>query len=221
MSNSSPNRLGELLVRKKLISLQQLKQKLSPLKKPIEKVAQATGELDKITAPEDSQTRTVVVKRTIIADTFLTQTPEFVASAVVMLILLYFLLVYDGVFLAKITKSIPRLADKKRAVSIGREIEMQISRYLLTITIINIALGTAVGVVVSLLGLANPVMWGALVAVLNFIPYLGATTGVICMTLGAILSFFRDAGTVTTRQNHNFHVELAGYHAARLRPHES
>jgi predicted PurR-regulated permease PerM len=32
-------------------------------------------------------------------------------------------------------------------------------------------------------------LWGAMVAVLNFIPYLGALTGIICMTLGAVLSF--------------------------------
>jgi predicted PurR-regulated permease PerM len=107
----------------------------------------------------------------------------------VMLILLYFLLAYDGIFLAKITRSIPRLTDKKRAVSIVREIEMQISRYLLTITLINIGLGLAVGLVVYLLGLKNPVLWVVLVAVLNFVPYLGALTGIICMTLAAILSF--------------------------------
>jgi predicted PurR-regulated permease PerM len=40
-----------------------------------------------------------------------------------------------------------------------------------------------------LLGLPNPLMWGAMVAVLNFVPYLGALTGIVCMTLGAVLSF--------------------------------
>jgi predicted PurR-regulated permease PerM len=170
-------------------SLQQLKQKLLPLKKPMEKVARASGEIDKLTSPDETQAKPVVVKRSVIADPFLTQTPEFLASGVVMFILLYFLLAYDGVFLAKITKSIPRLTDKKRAVSIVREIEMQISRYLLTITLINIGLGTAVGVTVYLLGLPNPIMWGVLVAVPNFVPYLGAITGIICMTLGAALSF--------------------------------
>ena len=35
----------------------------------------------------------------------------------------------------------------------------------------------------------NPVMWGVMVAILNFIPYLGALTGIVCMTLAAILSF--------------------------------
>src|SRR5436189_2722189 len=170
-------------------SLQQLKQKLLPLKKPMEKVALASGEIEKLTSPDAAPAKTIVVKRSALAEAFLTQTPEFIASSVVMFILLYFLLAYDGVFLAKITRSIPRLTDKKRAVSIVREIEMQISRYLLTITLINIGLGTAVGLTVYLLGLPNPIMWSVLVAVLNFVPYLGAITGIICMTLGAVLSF--------------------------------
>ena len=170
-------------------SVKELKQKLLPLKRPMEKVAQATGEIDKLTSTDETQTKAVVVKRNALAEGVVTQTPEFMASGVVMLILLYFLLAYDGVFLAKLTKVIPRLKDKKRAVSIVREIEMQISRYLLTITLINVGLGTAVGVTVHFLGLPNPIMWGVLAATLNFVPYLGALTGIICMTLAAVLSF--------------------------------
>jgi predicted PurR-regulated permease PerM len=172
-------------------SLHQLQQKLLPIKKPIEKVAQATGELDKLTTPEEpqAQAQTVVVKRSAFAEAFFTQGPEFVASAVVMFILLYFLLAYDGVFLTKIIRITPRFGDKKRAVSMMREIENQISRYLLTITLINIGLGIAVGTTVHFLGLRNPIMWGAMVAILNFVPYLGALTGIVCMTLGAVLSF--------------------------------
>ncbi|MEY2575384.1 MAG: hypothetical protein QOF80_871 [Verrucomicrobiota bacterium] len=171
-------------------SLQQLKQKLVPLKKPMEKVAEASGEIDKLTSPEEPQAKpqTVVVKKSALAEVF-TQGPEFVASAVVMLILLYFLMAYDGVFLNKIIRITPRLGDKKRAVSIMREIEIQISRYLLTITAINICLGFAVGTTVHFLGMRNPIMWGVMVAMLNFVPYLGALTGIICMTLGAVLSF--------------------------------
>ena len=172
-------------------SLQQLKQKLVPLKKPMEKVAQASGEIDKLTSPDEPQVKpqTVVVKRSALTEVFFTQGPEFVASTVVMLILLYFLMAYDGVFLNKIIRVTPRLGDKKRAVSIMREIEIQISRYLLTITAINICLGVAVGTTVHFLGMRNPIMWGVMVAMLNFVPYLGALTGIICMTLGAVLSF--------------------------------
>ena len=172
-------------------SLQQLKAKLLPLKKPIEKVAQASGEIDKLTTPDEEQAKpqAVVVKRSALTEAFFTQGPEFVASTVVMFILLYFLLAYDGVFLEKIIRITPRLGDKKKAVSIIRDIEAHISRYLLTITAINIGLGLAVGITVHLLGLRNPIMWGVMVAVLNFVPYLGALTGIICMTLGAVLSY--------------------------------
>jgi predicted PurR-regulated permease PerM len=117
------------------------------------------------------------------------QTPELIASTVLLLILLYFLLAYDGVFLMKLIKLLPTLSDKKRAVSIANDIEAHVSRYLATVTIINICLGIAVGTIVGLLGLRNPILWGVMVAVLNFIPYLGALTGIICMTLGAVLSF--------------------------------
>jgi predicted PurR-regulated permease PerM len=172
-------------------SVQQLKQKLLPLKKPIEKVAQASGEIDKLTTTEEEQAKpqAVVVKRSALAEAFFTHGPEFVASAVVMFILLYFLLAYDGVFLAKIIRVMPRLGDKKKAVAMMRDIEDHISRYLLTITAINVGLGIAVGTTVHFLGLRNPVMWGVMVALLNYIPYLGALTGIICMTLGAVLSF--------------------------------
>src|SRR5438477_7657330 len=83
----------------------------------------------------------------------------------------------------------PTLSDKKRAVSIAHDIESHISRYLLTATVINACLGLAVGSTVGLLGLRNPFMWGVVVAVLNFVPYLGPLTGIICMTIGAGLSF--------------------------------
>jgi predicted PurR-regulated permease PerM len=169
--------------------LQELQRKFVPMKKSMTQVAQATGEIEKLATP-DSPTKTAVeVKRHPITEVLYMRTPEFIASALLLLILLYFLLAYDGVFVAKLIKLMPTLADKKRAVSIAHEIESHISRYLLTVTMVNTCLGLAVGTTVGLLGLRNPVMWGVVVAVLNFVPYLGALTGIICMTIGATLSF--------------------------------
>ena len=92
-------------------------------------------------------------------------------------------------FLSKLIKVIPRLEDKKRAISIARKIESSISRYLLTVTLINAGLGTAVGLAMYFLGMPNPVLWGAMAAIVNFVPYLGATVGIVAMTLAALLSF--------------------------------
>src|SRR3954470_25040171 len=179
-------------IEKAPFSVQQVQRKLLPLRQPMEKVAQASGEIEKLattTAPTGKQPAAVEIRRHPISDTLMVRTPEFVVSAVLVLILLYFLLAYDGVFLGKLIKLLPTLSDKKRAVCIASEIEGQVSRYLFTQTLINAGLGLAVGLTVGALGLRNPIMWGAMVAVLNFVPYLGALTGIVCITLGAILSF--------------------------------
>jgi predicted PurR-regulated permease PerM len=168
--------------------LTELQYKLLPVKKSVAQVSQATAEIEKL-ATANAETKTVEVKRHPITEMLFIRTPEFIASAVLSSILLYFLLVYDQVFIAKLVKLLPTLSDKKTAVGIAHDIESQISRYLLTITAINACLGLAVGTAVGLLGLRNPVMWGVMVALLNFVPYVGALTGIICMTIGATLSF--------------------------------
>jgi predicted PurR-regulated permease PerM len=166
----------------------ELQRKLLPVKKSVARVTQATGEIEKL-ASANAEIKAVEVKRHPITETLFMRTPEFIASAVLSLILLYFLLVYDQAFIAKLVKLLPTLSDKKTAVGIAHDIEAQISRYLFTVTAINVCLGVAVGSAVGLLGLRNPVMWGVMVALLNFVPYLGALTGIICMTIGAALSF--------------------------------
>ena len=166
----------------------ELQHKLLPVKKSVAQVTQATGEIEKL-ASANAEIKAVEVKRHPITETLFMRTPEFIASAVLSLILLYFLLVYDQAFIAKLVKLLPTLSDKKTAVGIAHDIEAQISRYLFTVTAINVCLGVAVGTAVGLLGLRNPVMWGVMVALLNFVPYLGALTGIICMTIGAALSF--------------------------------
>ena len=168
--------------------LQELQHKLMPMKRSIAQMANAGAEIEKLAKP-DSGAKTVEVQRHPITEILYLRTPEFISSLVLLVILLFFLLAYDGVFIGKLIKLLPTLSDKKRAVLIAQEIESQVSRYLFTVTIINCCLGVAVGTTVGLLGLPNPVMWGVMVATLNFVPYLGALTGIVCMTLGAILSF--------------------------------
>jgi predicted PurR-regulated permease PerM len=169
--------------------LQELQQKLLPMKRSMAEVAKASGEIEKLATPDSTSKLAVEVKRHPITEMLYLRTPEFISSMILLVILLFFLLAYDGVFIGKLIRLLPSFSDKKRAVSIAQDIESQVSRYLFTVTIINCCLGIAVGTTVGLLGLPNPVMWGVMVAILNFVPYLGALTGIICMTIGAILSF--------------------------------
>jgi len=171
-------------------SMQTIQSKLLPLRQPMQNVAKASGEIEKLATADNSPPKAVVeVKQHPITDLLYVRGPGLIVSIVLLLILLYFLLAYDGLFLSKVIKLLPTLTDKKRAVCIANEIEANVSRYLLTATMINIGLGLAVGATAGFLGLRNPVMWGVMVALLNFVPFLGALTGIICMTLGAIMSF--------------------------------
>ena len=169
--------------------LQELQHKLMPMKRSIAQMAKAGGEIEKLATPDSSSEAAVEVQRHPITETLYMRTPEFITSMILLVILLFFLHAYDGIFIGKLIKLLPSFSDKKRAVFIAQDIESQVSRYLFTVTIINCCLGIAVGTTVGLLGLPNPVMWGVMVAILNFVPYLGALTGIICMTIGAILSF--------------------------------
>src|SRR5436305_369636 len=86
--------------------LAELQRKLSPVKRSVAQVTQATGEIEKL-ASTNAEIETVEVKRHPITEMFFMRTPEFIASAVLSLILLYFLLVYDQAFIAKPVKLLP------------------------------------------------------------------------------------------------------------------
>jgi len=105
------------------------------------------------------------------------------------LIFLFFLLASGDLFHQKLVQSMPTFSDKKRALSIAHEIEKELSRYLFTITLINIGLGVAVGFSLWLVNMPTPAVFGALATVLNFIPYIGAIVGMALVGVIALAEF--------------------------------
>jgi predicted PurR-regulated permease PerM len=63
------------------------------------------------------------------------------------------------------------------------------STYLGTITIINVGLGALTAGVLWWLGMPSPVMWGGIVAVLNYIPYLGPIVCALLLFLGGLMNY--------------------------------
>jgi predicted PurR-regulated permease PerM len=114
---------------------------------------------------------------------------SFAGTALVMLVLLYFLLASDDLFLRKLVKVLPRLDDKRRAVEVARQIESDVSRHLLAMTLINLALGAATAVAMYFAGMPNPILWGLVGALLNYIPYLGPLIGSAIVGAAAFLTF--------------------------------
>lgn len=103
---------------------------------------------------------------------------DFGANLVITLVLLFFMLATGDAFLTKVVAAMPRLSDAKAVVATVRAIEDGIARYLTTVVAINLALGLLVGLTCSMMGLPNPVLWGAMAAIFNFVPYVGALCGI-------------------------------------------
>lgn len=102
--------------------------------------------------------------------------------------LLFLLLASGDLFMQKLVHVMPTLQDKKRAVELSREIQSSISRYLFSVAIINLCLGVIVGAAFYTLGLPNALMWAAVVALANFIPYFGPVVGICVVALAGLLS---------------------------------
>jgi predicted PurR-regulated permease PerM len=171
-------------------SAREVERKLRFLRQPVEAVTQATQEVERaaqLGAPSD--TRTVVVRPHSLSDVLLDQTQGFLSGLLVTGILLFFLLSSPDDFLEKLVNLAPRLRDKKRIVAAAREIEGEVSTYLLVISAINAGFGLAVGAALFALGVPNAALWGALAFVTNFVPYVGAfALGVVLAGVG-VLSF--------------------------------
>ena len=63
------------------------------------------------------------------------------------------------------------------------------STYLGTITLVNIVMGAMVAFFLWMLGMPTPLMWGGIVAVLNYIPYLGPIASALLLALGGLMVF--------------------------------
>lgn len=169
--------------------LRDIERKLKPIKAPIGEIKRAQEKLSEITNVEQSSASALAAGRLNLAETLLTSTTDALFGVGVTLILLFFLLSSGDSFLRKLVRVIPQFEDKKRAVEGARDIQHHISRYLATITLINMALGLAVALVLTLLKVPNPFLWGTMVTLFNFVPYMGAITSVGILAVVGFLTF--------------------------------
>jgi predicted PurR-regulated permease PerM len=68
-------------------------------------------------------------------------------------------------------------------------VRVEVGRYYGTLALINLSLGIATAVAMWLLHMPNPVLWGTMAAVLNFIPYVGSAVTLLVVSGVALVSF--------------------------------
>ncbi|MGB6658906.1 MAG: AI-2E family transporter [Xanthobacteraceae bacterium] len=115
-------------------------------------------------------------------------TRNFASGFFTTVLFLFFLPLTGDVFLHRLVEILPRFKSKRQVVEISQQIERDISAYLVTITIMNAAVGVAMALAMWLTGVGDPILWGTVAFLLNYVPILGTALGVVVFLLAGLLT---------------------------------
>jgi predicted PurR-regulated permease PerM len=168
-----------------------LQEHLSFLRAPIEAVRQFMLQAQGYVSGDSQSTGGASQGPVIGAGLWLTLfsgTRAFAGGFFETVLVLFFLLISGDTFLRRLVEILPHFSDKRRAVEISQHIARDISAYLITVTIMNAAVGFATALAMWLCGLGDPILWGAVAFLLNYVPILGPLIGIVTFVLAGLLT---------------------------------
>jgi predicted PurR-regulated permease PerM len=115
-------------------------------------------------------------------------TPTLVSQLLFVIVLLYFMIASGDLLYLKIVQSFDGIGRKRRSYEALRQIEDSLGSYLGTITLINLGLGTAIGLTFWWLGMPAPALFGVAAFLLNYVPFVGLLIGAAISTAVALVS---------------------------------
>ena len=115
-------------------------------------------------------------------------TRNFASGFFTTVLFLFFLLLTGDVFLHRLVEIMPLFRSKRQVVEISQQIERDISAYLVTITVMNAAVGIAMALAMWLTGVGDPILWGTVAFLLNYVPIIGTALGVVVFLLAGLLT---------------------------------
>jgi len=135
-----------------------------------------------VSGPATAQSGTVATE-------LLHQIRTALISIVTVIILTLFLLAGGLPMSARMSAALASDLHSTQTLKVIDAVRREVSRYYVSIAMINAGLGVATGILTMLLGMPNPLLWGAVAAILNFIPYVGSATTLVLLTVVALVSF--------------------------------
>ena len=173
--------------------LREITPKLRSLIKPVREANQAAEDIARVAGGESTDRPTEIVM-TEVDDPYkaLTATPKMAASILAVVLLTFFFMVYGQNLQRHALALLPNRQQKRVTVEILQTIEIEISRYVLTITIINALVGLALAAILHValdVSLPEALLWGTMAALLNYAPYVGPLLGIMVMLLMGFVQF--------------------------------
>jgi predicted PurR-regulated permease PerM len=102
--------------------------------------------------------------------------------------LTYFLLANEPLVRRKMSRLLPGRYELQRREHLLGEIELAASHFLVTVSIINFGVGAVTALALWAVGVPNPLLWGGIAAMLNFVPYLGPMVTATIIALASLAS---------------------------------
>jgi predicted PurR-regulated permease PerM len=116
-------------------------------------------------------------------------TREAVVSIFTFVIVTLFLLAGGPPMLARMTAAFIEDVNASHVLEVIEKVRSEVGRFYVTTALINLGLGCATAGAMMACGMPTPFLWGAVAAILNFIPYAGAVTTLTVVTLVAFVTF--------------------------------
>jgi predicted PurR-regulated permease PerM len=159
----------------------------APLK-PLTDISNQVEDLN-IGAPATPPSRTVVMQEPGLAQFVMASAQTAAAQIGLVFILSLFLLNTREDFRIKFLAFQPTLSRRVRAARVFRDVSSRVTSYIVTFATINFFVGAATGLACWQLGLPEPLMWGGLAMLCNFIPFLGPVIMMGLLGLASLATF--------------------------------
>ena len=163
--------------------------KLRDLAQPVREANEAAENIARAAGGNEEKPQVVATE----ADTYetLTATPRMIASVLAVVLLTFFFMVYGQSLQRKAIELLPDRHQKRVTVDILQSIEHEMSRYVLTISVINLLVGLALAGALYWMGIPGDeaMLWGTMAAILNYAPYVGPLVGILVMLLMGFVAF--------------------------------
>lgn len=163
--------------------IEQFAHQMHDLWRPIADASKATEQITHMSQPPAGTQPVRVVDGTAPDALFqlLSAAPVVIASIGVTLLLVFVFLLHGDAILRKTVELAPDWHAKRGVVVATRDAQRELSAYVLTITLINATLGFATAAALWWLEIPDALLWGGMVALLNFAPYVGPLVSVIAL----------------------------------------
>lgn len=150
----------------------EVKANIRYLQEPLEEMKDVEEAVTEAVTAKDKSVE-VTVKRAGVVTSTLSAAPAAIARFFIFLGTLYFYLAYRQPLRASVLRLCGKSRQRLRVARIFRDVERFLSKYLISIAAINLGFGVVVGVLMFVLDVPSPHLWGVLAAILNFVPYAG------------------------------------------------